>query len=142
MSTFPIQESRWLGIEAKRENLPVLIRLRMFDSPVTHHPELFVITWRYSSDSRTQLPPLAFYNELENFERVTVDAAERRQLGLLVAVETGLGVMRQFYYSKNAEELAVELDAGLPPDVGIEFWSDRDPEWREYHRLVNMINHN
>jgi hypothetical protein len=138
MSASQIPESRWLGIEAKRNTFPVLIRLRVFHSPVSEYPELLVLTWKYSADEASQLPPPAFYAKLEQFERGAVDEAEKRQLGLLVAVESGLGISRQFYYTKNAHALAMDLDLLIPSSEDVEFSSDLDPEWKEHHRFVQM----
>jgi hypothetical protein len=136
MNTSIIPKSRWLGIEAKRKGVPVLIRLRLFDSPVTEYPELLVVAWKYPLDTTSQLPTPDFYNKLDQFERQVAETAEQRQLGLLVVVETGQGVARQFYYAKSADQLAKEFDAAIPSDEEVEFSSARDPKWEEYDRFV------
>jgi hypothetical protein len=95
MTTVP--KSSWVGIEAVRRGLPILIRLRVFDTIVRGYTHLLVVEWPYSIDSTTQLPPPEFYSRMDEFERNAVDTAERTNNGLLVAVETGLGVCRLFF---------------------------------------------
>jgi hypothetical protein len=135
-SSFP--RSRWLGIEAIRKSLPVLIRLRVFDSRVPDCPELLVVKWAYPLDSASQLPSADFYSRLERFENEAIETAETRELGVLAAVETGLGATSQFFYAKSADLLAQYLDAALQPNEDAEFSSDKDSEWREHQRFLLM----
>jgi hypothetical protein len=139
MNNFQIPKSRWLGIEAARDAHPVLIRLRVFEKEIPEFPELFVVGWKYIVDEQSQMPSAAFYEKVDRFEREVVDAAERNELGLLVAVETGLGISRHFFYTPSAERLATELDAAIPPDDDVEFATDLDPNWTVHRRFLTMV---
>jgi hypothetical protein len=130
-----IPDSRWLDLEATWNGLPSLLRVRVFASPVTELSELLIITWRYPADTPTELPSPAFYRKVKPFESEAVATAEVGHLGVLVAVETGLGATRYFFYARSAVALANHFDFAILAEDDVEFSSDLDPEWNVYERF-------
>jgi hypothetical protein len=115
---------------------------RSLDSPLTHWSELLVITWQYLPDTPTEVPSPAFCRRLEPFEREAVVTAEEGHLGVLVAVEAGLGATRYYLYASSAVALANHFDFAIPAENDVEFSSHLDPEWRVYERFHRIAHVN
>lgn len=131
------ESTSWFAIEAKKDGFPVLLKVRRV-SPNSAFKKLFVVTWAYKEDHASRLPSPAFYAILEHFEQVVVEEVERKNLGVFVASETGMGTSKYFFYTHAVEALSSELDQGIQSDQSVEFAADDDPGWSEYSRFLDM----
>lgn len=130
--------SNWIGIEAKKGGMPLLMRLRRFDVRPTEYLELFVVTWHYDGDPVAQMPDKAFYTRVEHFESSCIDRLEHENFALLVGTETGSGSIRFYFYTRNSSQLAPAIDSAFSPEDKVEFASDADADWSEYERLAKI----
>ena len=131
-------KTTWVGVEAKKEGFPLLMRIRRL-TPQQSFGTLFVVTWSYTEDHPNRLPSLEFYSKLEQFEQTAIEEMERERLGLFVASATGLGKTRYYLYICSTESLAALLDKWISVNESIEYASDDDQEWREYTELSRLI---
>ncbi len=121
----------WLGVEAKSEGFPLLLRIRK-TTPERAFGKLCVFTWKYSEDPLTRLPLDKFYSKIERFEKLVLDEIERRKLGLFVVSETGLGRIRYYIYTSCINDLVTFMHERIYPGESVEFASDDDETWSEY----------
>lgn len=131
--------TQWIGVEAKKDGFPVLMRIRRL-TPDPSFGILFFVTWSYSEDHASRLPSQHFYSMIERFEKNVMDQIEQTHLGLFVASETGLGSTKYYFYTNSIESLASKLDQAIPASEKVEFASDIDSEWREYGRIIKLAN--
>ena len=137
-----MKRDAWFGIEGRRGRLPVLSRVRQLTPSAAErkkHPHLFVLTWLYEPEDRSQLPSAKFYARLEQFEKDAVSKAEKRLGALFVGTETGSGESHYFFYVESVPEFAGFLDSCLGADEQVEFSSTDDPDWKEYGRLFKPV---
>lgn len=133
-----VDSEQWLGVEAKKNGFPVLMRIRRL-MPDLSFGVLFVITWSYPEEHASRLPPKSFYATLEHFEKNVMDKIEQKHLGIFVASETGLGSAKYYIYTDSTESLASVLDQAIPASEKVEFASDIDNEWSQYSKFMGLV---
>lgn len=129
--------TNWVGVEAKRDGFPVLMRIRRLE-PDLSLCTLFVVTWSYPNDHASQMPSQGFYSMIERFENDVIDKIEQAGLAVFVVSETGLGNTRYYFYTNSIESLTFKLDQGIPANEKVEFASTLDKEWHEYDRFIKL----
>ena len=136
MSSHKERSAGWIGVEAYREGLPVLLRLRLLSPPIYSFQQLLVIDWNYTSDSTTQLPGTDFYTIIDDFENNGIGPLEAEGRCILVCAETGLGICRHYIYCQDSQAIGEALDESIEENRSVELSAADDPLWTAYKRLL------
>jgi hypothetical protein len=130
-------EEIWHYVEARRDDgSPTMFRIRELD-PRPELTQIFVVEVPYPATELSRLPDAKAHRRLAQFEEQWLRPACESLGWQWVGVKIEDGSF--FLYLYGASDPNAVIERLSPFDAALGFYDDRDPAWREYGTLRELL---